>query len=98
MRGARPTALGDRPLYFVSSNTHSLANLLTRLPRAHEDEVVAWVERAGPPDLREELQRFREGRARGLVGELPLLRAAFSEAHPRTARMAAPGGGERERA
>jgi hypothetical protein len=61
------TELGadDRPLYLVSSNSHSLANLLTGIPRTHENEVVAWVERAGPPDLRAELARFREGRARG---------------------------------
>src|SRR5918998_4522883 len=60
-------ALGvdDRPLYLVSSNTHSLANLLTGIPRTHEDEVVAWVEREGPEDLRDELARFRDGEARG---------------------------------
>jgi hypothetical protein len=55
----------DRPLYLVSSNTHSLANLLTGIPRTHEKDVVAWVERDGPPDLRAELARFRDHRARG---------------------------------
>ena len=58
-------AADDRPLYLVSSNTHSLANLLTGVPRVHEQEVVGWVERQGPADLREELGRFREQRARG---------------------------------
>jgi hypothetical protein len=53
------------PLYFVSSNTHSLANILTGIPRTHADEVVAWVEREGPADLRAELERFRGGEARG---------------------------------
>jgi hypothetical protein len=57
--------VADRPLYLVSSNTHSLANLLSGLPRTHEDEVVRWIDRAGPQDLRDELGRFREGRARG---------------------------------
>ena len=57
--------LADRPLYLVSSNTHSLANLLTGVPRTHEDEIVAWVERQGPDDLRNELERFRGGTARG---------------------------------
>jgi hypothetical protein len=56
--------VADRPLYFVSSNTHSLANLFTGVPRTHEDEVVGWVERSGPADLRDELARFRDGRAR----------------------------------
>jgi hypothetical protein len=57
--------VADRPLYLVSSNTHSLANLFTGVPRTHEAEVVSWVGRAGPADLRDELERFREGRARG---------------------------------
>ncbi len=55
----------DRPLYLVSSNTHSLSNLLTGIPRTHEAEVVRWIEREGPEDLRMELERFRDQRARG---------------------------------
>ncbi|MBI5107081.1 MAG: hypothetical protein HZB46_19240 [Solirubrobacterales bacterium] len=57
--------VADRPLYFVSSNTHSLANLLTGIPRTHEAEVVRWLEEQGPADLRDELERFRTGRTRG---------------------------------
>ena len=57
--------IDDRPLYLVSSNTHSLSNLLTGIPRTHEEEVVRWVERDGPEDLRQELARFRDHRARG---------------------------------
>jgi hypothetical protein len=56
---------GDRPIYLVSSNLHSLVNLVTGAPRTREDEVVAWVEREGPEDLRGELARFREGRSEG---------------------------------
>src|SRR5919108_2419970 len=58
-------SLGDAPLYFVSSNTHSLSNLVTGLAREREDELVAFVEREGAPDLREELARFREGATEG---------------------------------
>ena len=57
--------LADRPVYFVSSNTHSLVNLVTRTARSREAEIVAHVEAAGPDYLREELDRFREGRAEG---------------------------------
>ena len=57
--------LGDAPVYFVSSNTHSLVNLLTGTARELEDEVVAHVEREGPEDLREELHRFQDGRTEG---------------------------------
>jgi hypothetical protein len=57
--------LGDAPLYFVSSNTHSLVNLLSGDAQAREAELIDWVERAGPNDLREELAAFREERTQG---------------------------------
>src|SRR3954467_4917809 len=37
--------LGDAPLYFVSSNTHSLSNLVTALARPDEGELGGLVER-----------------------------------------------------
>jgi hypothetical protein len=55
----------DVPIYFVSSNTHSLVNLLSGDARARESDLVAWVERAGANDLREELGAFREERTAG---------------------------------
>jgi uncharacterized protein DUF6909 len=57
--------LGDRPVYFISSNPHSIVNLVTPTARAGEAEIVAFVESHGPEYLREELERFREGRAEG---------------------------------
>jgi hypothetical protein len=57
--------LGDAPLYFVSSNTHSLSNLVTGLAREREGELIAFVEREGADDLREELARFREAATEG---------------------------------
>jgi hypothetical protein len=57
--------LGDAPLYVVSSNTHSLSNLVTGLAREREDELVAFVERGHHADLQEELARFRDGRTDG---------------------------------
>jgi hypothetical protein len=57
--------LGDAPLYFVSSNTHSLSNLVTGLARAREAELVEFVQRGEHEDLKEELARFREGRTEG---------------------------------
>jgi hypothetical protein len=57
--------LGDVPLYFASSNTHSLSNLVTGLAREREDELVAFVERSEHEDLKEELARFRDGRTDG---------------------------------
>ena len=58
-------ALADRPMYFVSSNPHSIVNLLSGTARRREDEVTDWVERDGPDDLRAELALFRDGRTDG---------------------------------
>jgi hypothetical protein len=57
--------LSDRPIYFVSSNTHSLVNLVTDTARSREADIVAHIEQNGPDYLRGELQRFRDGRAEG---------------------------------
>jgi hypothetical protein len=57
--------LADRPIYFVSSNTHSLVNLVTDTARSQESDIVAYIEANGPDYLRQELQRFRDGRAEG---------------------------------
>jgi hypothetical protein len=58
--------LAERPLYFVSSNTHSLVNIATGTAREREQELVAFVESMDEDDiLRQELAAFREGRAQG---------------------------------
>jgi hypothetical protein len=58
--------LEDRPIYFVSSNTHSLSNLVTGLARGREDDLVAYVEGLPEADgLRTELEAFRDGRSEG---------------------------------
>ena len=57
--------LASRRIYFVSSNTHSLANLVTGIAREREPELIQFVESAGTADLREELTAFREGETAG---------------------------------
>jgi hypothetical protein len=59
--------LGDRPLYFVSSNTHSIVNIATGVARQREEALVKFVEEDLPEDdiLRSELEAFREGRTEG---------------------------------
>jgi hypothetical protein len=58
--------LTERPLYFVSSNTHSLINIATPVARDREEEFVAFVETMDEDDiLRRELAAFRDGRAEG---------------------------------
>jgi len=61
----RSESLLDRPVYFVSSNSHAIANLLTGVAPRHADELSAAVDRDGGAELREELQRFRDGTAQG---------------------------------
>jgi hypothetical protein len=58
--------LVDRPLYFVSSNTHSLVNIATGVARQRETVLVEFVEQLPEDDiLRAELDAFREGRTEG---------------------------------
>ncbi len=57
--------LSSRRIYFVSSNTHSLANLMTGIAREREPELIQFVESHGTADLREELAAFRERRTAG---------------------------------
>jgi len=46
--------LEDRPVYFVSSNTHSLANLLSNFALSRESELVRYIEEQGSSDLQTE--------------------------------------------
>ena len=58
--------LTERPLYFVSSNTHSIVNIVTGIAKEREPELVAFVEQLPEEDiLRQELTRFRDGRTEG---------------------------------
>jgi len=58
--------LTERPLYFVSSNSHSLVNIVTGIARERESELVEFVEQLPDDDiLRQELTLFREGRSEG---------------------------------
>jgi hypothetical protein len=58
--------LVDRPLYFVSSNTHSLVNIATGVAREREQVLVEFVEQLPEDDiLRQELSLFRDGRTEG---------------------------------
>lgn len=43
--------LKHRPVYFVSSNTHSLVNLLTGFALLHQEELVRYIEQPHNQDL-----------------------------------------------
>jgi hypothetical protein len=61
----RSESLLDRPMYFVSSNSHSISNLVTGMAQRHQDGLINAVERDGPAELRDELTRFRANDAQG---------------------------------
>lgn len=76
-------ALHERPIYFVSSNTHALANLVTGVARQNADALLQSVERYGPEDLRLELDRIRDGRSDGSIENLLYFAArGVYERHP----------------
>jgi hypothetical protein len=57
--------LGRRPVYFVSSNTHSLANLLSGTARRREDELVRFAVGGADPFLGEEYKKLKDGKSPG---------------------------------
>ncbi len=52
--------LRQRPLMFVSSNAHSLVNLLSGVARKRADEVMSWAVSSGDPELQELAAARRE--------------------------------------
>ena len=53
----------DAPVYFVSSNAHSLVNVLTGVARRIEGDVVDWIKRTDP-ELDEERRKLEAGHSR----------------------------------
>jgi len=50
----------ERPIYFVSSNTHSIANLITGLSWELQHEILEYVRNENPEDLLTELSALPE--------------------------------------
>ena len=46
------------PVYFVSSNTHALANLVGGYARSHAEEIVTWARLRDPEGLGDEVARL----------------------------------------
>jgi len=53
----------DAPIYFVSSNAHSLVNVLTGVARRIEGDIVDWI-RKTDPELDVELRKLEAGHSR----------------------------------
>lgn len=61
VEAAYPSIL-RRPVYFVSSNTHSLPNLLTGFALRHEREIIEFIEGSGEADLLKEWRDIQDER------------------------------------
>lgn len=57
--------LADRPMYFVSSNTHSLVNLLSGAVLRREAELTRFALSGKDPMLADECRKLQEGRVPG---------------------------------
>ncbi len=56
--------LAERPVYFVSSNTHSLVNLITGITPQQDAELVRFIESEPEGDLYAEWQQITSGKSR----------------------------------
>jgi hypothetical protein len=77
----------DAPIYFVSSNSHSLVNVLTGVARQFENEIVDWIGRQHP-ELDEERRKLEAGHIRASRDNWLYYgaRQVFDQ-HPDSARM-----------
>ncbi len=73
----------SRPAYFVSSNTHSLANLLSGYPLMQEERLEAFIEEEGSADLRREYEDIlRESVPSSRENFLYYAWKKYEQAHP----------------
>jgi hypothetical protein len=57
--------LQDRPLYLVSSNTHSIVNLVSGSILPHEDELTRFAQSGQDPYLTDECRKLQQGSVPG---------------------------------
>ena len=58
---ASPVDLSERPVYFISSNVHSVVNVLSGFALRREDELLRFIENRGEDDLLAEYAHIRAG-------------------------------------
>jgi len=81
--------LEESPIYFVSSNVHSLVNVVSGVARDMESQIVDFA-RGNDPELVEELQKLDEGRSSASRENwLYYAARALFDGHPDSARLRA---------
>ncbi len=56
--------LADRPIYFVSSNTHSIVNVLSGTARRRKEEITRFIRESDDRELLPELEKLEAGSIR----------------------------------
>jgi hypothetical protein len=56
--------LSDRPVYFISSNTHSIVNILTGTARRRREQLIHFIEESQHQELLPELHKLQAGDTR----------------------------------
>ncbi len=56
-----PLDLSRRPVYFISSNTHSPVNMLTGFAQHHQPALQHYLETCADASLRQEAERIQQG-------------------------------------
>jgi hypothetical protein len=59
----RARGLKSAPIYFISSNSHSLVNLVSGVAKRHQEELIDFIARDGDPELTPELAKFQAGKS-----------------------------------
>jgi hypothetical protein len=54
--------LQEKPVYFISSNPHSVVNLLSGFALKHKDDLLTYIENSSNGDLADEWAKIREDR------------------------------------
>jgi hypothetical protein len=62
--------LRTRPVYFVSSNTHSIVNTLSGVAMRRKDDLIRFIDETQHPELYPELNWYREGKSRSSLENL----------------------------
>ncbi|MCB9148192.1 MAG: hypothetical protein H6641_05485 [Caldilineaceae bacterium] len=79
--GAVSQQITERPLYFVSSNTHSLVNLVGGYAWDYADEIAKFLRRENPEGLWEEYQLLSDN-DRSQYGNFYYYTLRLLQAHP----------------
>lgn len=65
-----PDLLRERPVYFISSNTHSFVNVLSGVASRRKDALMQYIDDTQHAELYPELNWWREGKSRSSLENL----------------------------